>query len=146
MGLLGAYVPRFLSSSTSLKPPIHQQINSTTSLVPNIGDYSVLMSESSNNNIRNSVPKGDSRDSLDLNKSLASKQQLEEKGTVIAGTGTSTIFRGANRVAKKYGGTPEDWVKKSSNEYVAKDGAKISTHWVENIKTGQRVEAKTIIL
>jgi len=33
--------------------------------------------------------------------------------------------------------------KMSSNSYTAPDGTKFETHWVENIKTGERVEFKT---
>ena len=34
--------------------------------------------------------------------------------------------------------------KKSSSEYLALDGKKIESHWVENIKTGERQEFKSI--
>jgi hypothetical protein len=61
----------------------------------------------------------------------------------MAGPGGRTIFRDAGRVAQQYGGSPSDWVKKTSSTFIAKDGTKIETHWVENIKTGQRVEYKT---
>ena len=52
-------------------------------------------------------------------------------------------FRDAGRVAQEYGGNPADWVKKTSSSYTARDGVQFETHWVENIKTGQRVEFKT---
>jgi hypothetical protein len=46
-----------------------------------------------------------------------------------------------DRVLQKYGGQSSDWVKMSSNGTV--DG--IEFHWIENIKTGQRIEMKNII-
>ena len=48
-------------------------------------------------------------------------------------------------IAKEYGGDPGDWVKKTSSTFKAVDGQKISTHWVENVKTSQRVEFKSIV-
>jgi len=80
---------------------------------------------------------------LRLAKSLASEAQLTEVGTIMAGSGGRTIFRDAGRVAQQYGGSPGDWVKKTSSTFIATDGTKVETHWVENIKTGQRVEYKT---
>ena len=82
-------------------------------------------------------------DGLRLNKSLASQSQLSEAGTIMAGSGGRVPFRDASRVAEQYGGSPGDWVKKTSSSYTARDGAKFETHWVENIQTGQRVEFKT---
>jgi hypothetical protein len=61
----------------------------------------------------------------------------------MAGAGGRVAFRDAGRVASEYGGNPADWVKKTSTSFSAKDGATFETHWVENIKTGQRVEFKT---
>jgi RHS repeat-associated protein len=78
-----------------------------------------------------------------LEKSLASEEQVGETGGVIAGTGARVPFRDAARVAQQYGGSASDWVKVSSSSYTARDGTKFETHWVENIKTGQRVEFKT---
>ena len=80
---------------------------------------------------------------LKLSKQLASEAQMSEQGTTIAGGNSGTVFRDAERVVKEYGGSPSDWVKKSSTSYTAKDGTKFETHWVENIRTGQRVEIKT---
>jgi len=89
------------------------------------------------------VGKGASEDALKLAKSLASQRQMAEAGAVMAGPGSSKIFRDAGRIANTYGGNPSNWVKKASSTYTAADGAKFSTHWVENVKTGQRVEFKT---
>lgn len=68
---------------------------------------------------------------------------MSEVGEIMAGTGGRVAFRDAQRVAQQYGGNAADWVKKTSSSYTARDGVKFETHWVENIKTGQRVEFKT---
>ncbi len=78
-----------------------------------------------------------------LNKSLTSQAQMGEAGKVMAGPGARTPFRDASRVAREYGGRASDWVKKTSTPHTARDGVKFETHWVENIRTGQRVEFKT---
>ena len=70
---------------------------------------------------------------------------MAEKGTIIAGGNGETIFRNAEYAAQKYGGSAADYVKKSSSGYKIPDGRTISTHWIENIKTGERFEFKTII-
>ena len=80
---------------------------------------------------------------LKLNKSLASQAQMSEAGTTMAGAGARVPFRDAARIAKEYGGSASDWVKKSSSSHTARDGTTFETHWVENIRTGQRVEFKT---
>jgi RHS repeat-associated protein len=81
-----------------------------------------------------------------LNKKLASEQQMSEPGAQIAGPGSKAEFRDRQRVAAEHGGNPEDWVKMTSTSYEAADGTKFETHWVENKKTGQRVEQKTKIV
>jgi hypothetical protein len=68
---------------------------------------------------------------------------MGEVGTTMAGAGARVPFRDATRVAKEHGGNAADWVKKSSSSYTARDGATFETHWVENVRTGQRVEFKT---
>jgi hypothetical protein len=80
---------------------------------------------------------------LRLKKSLASAQQVGEVGTAMAGTGARVPFRDAARIASEHGGSPSEWVKMSSSSYQAADGMRFETHWVENIRTGQRVEFKT---
>jgi RHS repeat-associated protein len=82
-------------------------------------------------------------DAVRLKKSLASEQQMTESGIPIAGTGTGVPFRDANRIATQYGGEAGDWRKMTSTSYTAPDGKRFETHWVENSKTGQRVEFKT---
>ena len=78
-----------------------------------------------------------------LEKQLASQAQMGEVGTVMAGTGARVPFRDAQRVAQQYGGNASDWVKKTSSSYLSRDGTRFETHWVENTRTGQRVEFKT---
>ncbi|MBU0944259.1 MAG: hypothetical protein KJ804_12375, partial [Proteobacteria bacterium] len=80
---------------------------------------------------------------LRLGKSLASQAQMNEAGTIMAGRGAKVPFRGAGRAAKQYGGNASDWTKKTSSSYTARDNTQFETHWVENIKTSQRVEFKT---
>ncbi|CFU00862.1 YD repeat-containing protein [Burkholderia pseudomallei] len=80
---------------------------------------------------------------LRLNKALASEAQMAETGTRMAGTGARVPFRNAQRIAAEYGGNPADWVKMTSSTHTARDGVTFETHWVENVRTGQRVEFKT---
>jgi hypothetical protein len=80
-----------------------------------------------------------------LFKQLATESQIGEKGTVIAGKGSRSIFRNAEHSARKYGGNADDYVKKSSSSVVTPDGYKIETHWVENMATGKKYEPKTIM-
>ena len=80
-----------------------------------------------------------------LAKRLASESQMAEDGITIAGKGAKSQFDDAPRVAAQHGGTPDDWVKKSSSSYKAPDGSKIETRWIENLTSGQRVEFKTIV-
>lgn len=84
-----------------------------------------------------------------LSKQLASEAQLGEMaagiGTRIAGAGTRAAFRNAERAAATYGGAAADWVKMSSSYFKAADGTVFGTHWVENIVTGVKVEAKVVI-
>ncbi|WP_228779238.1 hypothetical protein [Methylobacter sp. BlB1] len=80
-----------------------------------------------------------------LSKQLASEQQLGEAGIPVAGAGTKTVLRDANRLVNEYGGNASDWAKRSSTQHTATDGRKFETHWYENSVTGQRVEPKTIV-
>lgn len=83
--------------------------------------------------------------SYSASKQFVSDLQMNEPGQVIAGLGSDKIFRDATKVAQKYGGNAEDYVKKKSSVYVHQDGNKYRTHWIENIKTGERYEMKTKI-
>jgi hypothetical protein len=85
----------------------------------------------------------DLTDWLGLTRSRASRSQLDEAGTIMAGPGARVAFRDADRIAKTYGGQPSDWSKKTSSSYVDSTGKAFETHWVENVVTGQRVEHKT---
>lgn len=76
---------------------------------------------------------------------LASTQQLGEEGSVIAGEGSSSTLRAADRLVRTYGGKISDWVKKSSTAYRARNYSRIQTRWYENTATGCRVEQKTNI-
>ena len=80
---------------------------------------------------------------IKLQKLLASEEQMCQDGIVMAGKGSDKVFRSASRFSKDFGGVPEDWVKMKSSHFVAKDGASFEAHWVENIKTGKRVNFKT---
>jgi hypothetical protein len=83
---------------------------------------------------------------LRLSKQLASIAQMGEEGIVIAGGGSGTGFRNAGAYAARYGGEASDWAKKSSSVYRAADGTAFETHWVENLRTGARVDFKTKIV
>lgn len=91
----------------------------------------------------------DSGSLIDLNKSLASQEQMGElaagKGTPIAGAGTKTAIRDVNDLVARYGGQPGDWQKVASENYNpggAKGGG-FETHAYQNVKTGQVVEMKS---
>jgi hypothetical protein len=79
-----------------------------------------------------------------LRYALASEQQMKETGTIIAGKGSikDKPFRDGPRIASQYGGATEDWVKKSSSYYNMENGKTMQTHWVENLKTGEKIEFK----
>ena len=81
-----------------------------------------------------------------LTKHYASLEQLGSSGKRIAGYGTNSTFRNSQHYANSYGGDSMDWVKMSSGQYTARDNVVFETHWVQNINTGQRVNAKTKII
>jgi RHS repeat-associated protein len=80
-----------------------------------------------------------------INKQIASQQQMGEAGAVIAGGSSKTPLRKAGDLAKEHGGDASNYVKKSSSAYPAGDGVKLSTHWEENVLTGERFNMKSII-
>lgn len=90
----------------------------------------------------NSVPASNPKQRDLLNKWLGSKQQMEEKGTAMAGAGTKTPFRDSPRLAKEYGGSASDYAKMKSSVHTAPDGQTFRTQWVENVKTRERFEFK----
>ena len=78
---------------------------------------------------------------LQHNTSL-SEAQLIEPGKIIAGEGAKDPFKHAAKFASDYGGSAEDWVKKTSMKAFTKDGRAFETHWVENLITSQRLQYK----
>ncbi|MEM5344266.1 filamentous hemagglutinin N-terminal domain-containing protein [Paraburkholderia azotifigens] len=87
---------------------------------------------------------------LNLNKSLASQQQLSElmsgNGVATSGNGTGVILRDAPRLVSEYGGQLSDWSKVSSSSYTAADGTQFEIHAYRNAVTGRVVEPKSIPL
>ncbi|BET12072.1 hypothetical protein THI4931_31140 [Pandoraea sputorum] len=87
---------------------------------------------------------------LNLNKSLASQQQLSDlmsgKGVATSGNGTNVVLRDAPRLVSEYGGQLSDWSKVSSSSYTATDGTQFEIHAYRNAVTGQVVEPKSIPL
>ena len=81
-----------------------------------------------------------------LARQLASEQQLGEAGTPLAGAGTATKLRAADRLAADYGGEAADWAKMGSSSFRGADGFQFETHWYENVLTGVRTEFKTKFL
>ncbi|MGL5839761.1 MAG: RHS repeat-associated core domain-containing protein [Sphingorhabdus sp.] len=64
-------------------------------------------------------------------------------GTIIAGNGSSTVLRDADRLAAKYGGKPGDYSKVSSGTVgTAESGRKIEIHAYRNEVTDKTVEEK----
>jgi RHS repeat-associated protein len=90
-----------------------------------------------------------SEDAVFLSKQLASEAQLGEmsagEGEAFAGAGTDVEFRDAARIASTYGGEAGDWAKMTSSGFQAADGTTFATHWVQNVVTGDQVEAKVVI-
>lgn len=78
----------------------------------------------------------------DLSRRLASEQQMAEVGRPLAGAGTGTKLRAAERLADDYGGDPADWAKMGSSSYRGADGFQFETHWYENVFTRNQVEVK----
>jgi len=87
---------------------------------------------------------------LNLNKSLASQQQLSQlesgNGIDIAGNGTNVPLNDVSRLVAEYGGQASDWSKVSSSSYTAADGTQFEIHAYRNAVTGQVVEPKSIPL
>jgi hypothetical protein len=83
------------------------------------------------------------RSGVVLGRQLASEAQTTEKGSSIIGAGTSKVLNDAPRLAKQYGGNPEDWMKMSSSHYTGTDGFSFETHWYQNDSLGLDLEYKT---
>jgi hypothetical protein len=86
-------------------------------------------------------PEDDEKDLL--HNDLCNREQMGEPGKIIFGGGSKPPFRDADKFAQEFGGGAADWVKKVSNTRVLSDGKTWQVRWVENIKTGQRVNFKT---
>lgn len=80
-----------------------------------------------------------------LGKQLASQQQMGEPGKVLAGSGSTTPFRGAGHAAQQYGGEASEYAKMGSSLYRGGKGVRdtFETHWVERVTTGERFDFKT---
>ncbi len=93
------------------------------------------------------VKKADDLDKLNLNKKLASDEQVAElrqgSGEAIFGAGTGRALRDQQRLAETYGGDPKDWAKVRSSNRKHPDGFNQETHAYQNVKTGEVVEFKT---
>ena len=74
------------------------------------------------------------------------QEKMGEVGKTFAGKGTDKLFRNEDRIVKQYGGEMGEWNKKTSSNFTTKSGQKIELHWVENVKTGKRVEYKQKLL
>jgi hypothetical protein len=77
---------------------------------------------------------------------VALKGQALEKGGIMAGPNVKNKFRDAEIFSKQHGGVPDDYVKVHSNSYKVRDTVKVETHWVENIKTGNRYDVKIKVI
>lgn len=60
----------------------------------------------------------------------------------MAGAGTETVLRQAERLAVDHGGDAADWSKVTSSYYTAADGQKIQTHAYQNEKIGKSSSRK----
>ncbi len=87
-----------------------------------------------------SARKGSTASAISAEKSAASANQMKNLGHRQI-----TPFRDAHYKAKQYGGSPEDYIKQSSQKSILSDGTSLETHSVKNIKTGRIYEQKTKI-
>ncbi|MDX6240569.1 MAG: hypothetical protein QOG10_5389, partial [Kribbellaceae bacterium] len=74
------------------------------------------------------------------------KVQMSEIGRALAGVGTNTKLRAAERPARDYGGLPSGWAKMGSSSYRGSDGFQFETHWYQNMVTRGRYEFETKVL
>ncbi len=64
---------------------------------------------------------------------------------IIAGNGTQTVFRNANKYAEQYGGKAQEWTKKAGK--IESDKYIFDIHWVEHNKYGkydEKIGGKTL--
>jgi hypothetical protein len=90
---------------------------------------------------------------LQLRENLIHQQQLQEVGRITSQGGLHAeqysrhqIFQDVIYYQQKYGGEAKDWVKKSSTRAHLMDKIEMETHWVENLKTGDRFDFKVVKL
>jgi hypothetical protein len=107
------------------------------------GEKSVAASTTGSMNVKSAAQAAALKQSLALRE--VRERQAKENGTIIAGGEAKKTFRKAPEFAKKFGGSPQDWVKKTSTSYVDGEGRIHSTHWVENIRTGERKQIRPVI-
>lgn len=71
----------------------------------------------------------------DLGLNFIPKKSIISNVHIIAGLGTQTAFRSADKYSQLYGGKPYEWMKKTgkieSNKYI------FDIHWVEHEKCGK---------
>lgn len=64
---------------------------------------------------------------------------------IIAGNGTQTVFRSANKYAEQYGGKAQEWTKRAGK--IESDKYIFDIHWVEHSKYGKydfKLKGKTL--
>ncbi|HSW87825.1 MAG TPA: RHS repeat-associated core domain-containing protein [Candidatus Saccharimonadales bacterium] len=120
--------------------------NTASWFVPGIAEEKAgAILEAETGQIIKNIGANNAASGLKLSKALASESQMAEIGKTIAGSGTKKAFDNAAKAATRLGGSPNEYVKKSSTAFKAIDGSKIQTHWVENIITKVKAEFKTKI-
>ncbi len=84
-----------------------------------------------------------------LHNDLCNQEQMSQPGKIThRGDLDSThkdYFRDAEKFAKELGGEASDYVKKTSTARILANGETSQVHWVENLKTGQRFNFKTVM-
>ena len=61
---------------------------------------------------------------------LQLKLRMQEEGKVIMGPGTKHKLWDIDRIIKQHGGKPEEWVKKTGEDFNSITGNKLSLHWL----------------
>ncbi len=84
-----------------------------------------------------------------LHNDLCNQEQMSQPGKIThRGDLSSThkdYFKDAEKFAKELGGEASDYVKKTSTARILANGETSQVHWVENLKTGQRFNFKTVM-
>ena len=82
-----------------------------------------------------------------LHNDLCNQEQMSQPGKIThtsSGTTKKDFFRNAEKYARDFGGDVADYVKKTSTSRTLANGEKCEVHWVENLKTGERYNFKTV--